>query len=147
MTAILIDQFPGDPDDYYRILHAVIEQAGIPDVEYGTAREMRGARIFKGPDETATTFVVQDPVQLARILAYRFGNNFYVSIRSEYTNGASKRIEKGYWRYLDEVQSNCFDEVIKRAIKRALALYMEAEQVEVPKSLNPEDVFIVAPGE
>lgn len=150
MSATLFDHFAGNALELYELVKTEVSTYGIPNLEFATDSEtakLPGGSFFKGAKmEEAPCLVVHDGFSKVNILAYSFGENFYVgTIDGFASTDAYSRYERDALDYLEEVRRGCFIELVNRALNDALAKYLESKGRAAPPSLNPAQVFRIEP--
>lgn len=140
---ILIDDFNGEPKEFYQLVKEEVQKREVPDVTFSDDIEARAKKggWFSGT-ETTSTLIVANKIQSVKVLAYRYGRSFLVSTRSYWTDRKFAEQEaEGKLLWLEEAYSGCFAETVNRAMRTALSQYLQKRQVAVPANLDPKEVF------
>lgn len=150
MSATLFDHFSGDPLELYELVKAELSTYGIPNLDFDTDVEtakLPGGSFFKGATtEEAPCLVAHDGFTKVIVLAYSFGENFYVGTQDGFAStDAYSRFQEDALEYLEEVRRGCFVELVNRGLNAALEKYLQSKGRAAPPNLNPLNVFTVKP--
>ncbi len=141
MALILVDEFEGDPKEFYEQVKEEVKKREIPAVKFKEKSEFRSKGWFSG-SEVAPTLSVGDETSEVLVFAYQYGRSFHVSTRAYWQSiKMAQREREGKLLYLEEVRSGCFTENVNRAVRTALEDHLKKRKAPVPPTLNPKNVF------
>ena len=139
--AILLDAFPGDPQELYELVVEEVHKREIPGVQITGATERRSKGWFAA-GEVVPSLTIADSEHKVMLLAYQFGRSFHVSTRAYWQKvKMAERERDGKLVFLEEVRSGCFSETVNRAVRAALVRHMGKRSAPVPSELDPKDIF------
>lgn len=135
---ILVDDFSGDPDEFYKLVQQQIQSCAIPGIKFGIDW-VAGKKTGWFSRQKIKALVVHDKLNREVIVAFPYGNGFAVATRSFWQDYGMKEKEKqGKLTWGEEMDSSLFAESVDRAVREALALYVEQDARTAPKGLREE---------
>ena|ERR1044071_515323 len=134
-TQFLFDDFFGNPEEFYSLVIEEINQRELPDkVEYKWLEEAESEKRLFNKGDKAKSLQVAFKTEWMVIFAYQIGKCFFVSTR------LTKRFHDAQAStYLYDIIMHCFETVVERSTKRALARHLESRRAPVPKFLAAND--------
>jgi hypothetical protein len=139
--SILIDEFDGDPGEFYGLVQEEVKKREIPGCRFKDSSEFRSRGWFSA-GETAPSISVETEEYRVMVLAYRYGRSFSVSTQAYWQKPKMAEKERsGKLWFLEEVRSGAFSETINRSVRAALVRHMEKHSAPIPAGLNPKEVF------
>lgn len=145
---ILIDDLRGDTKAVFQLIQQEVTKREIPDVSFSKGSQIRAKKgglmgALTAGDEQVTSLVIGDKIQKVEVMAYQFGRSFMISARASWLDRKfAAADEMGKLMWLEEAFSGCFTESVYRAIRAAVAQYLQESQKPIPPSLDPKEIFV-----
>jgi hypothetical protein len=134
-TQVLIDNFAGNPDEFYSLVIEEINLRELPDkVEYRWVEEAESDKRLFNKGDKAKALQIVFKTQWMVVFAYPLGKTFFVSARV-----VNRFHDPETTTYLYDVIMHGFETVVERSTKKALARHMENKQAPIPKFLAAND--------
>ncbi len=133
---VLIDDFRGDPQEFYNLVVEEINKRELTDVKYDWVQEVESTKMFFNKGDKTQALRISFRGHSMNVLGYQIGGSFHASARTSVA--PTTKVTTGF---LYETIMDCFEEVVKRSVRAALARHLEARSVPVPHDLNPREVF------
>lgn len=128
----LIDNFIGDSEELYSLVIEEIKRS-LPDVEFGWSEEVEKPDKWLDKGQKVRMLSVTFRYERVFVFALQVGMSFFVSTRD-----AFRKTDR---TYIQNVYLTCFDTIVSRSTRKALARYLESRKHPVPGFLLPEDIF------
>lgn len=145
---ILIDDLKGDTKGLFHLIQQEVTKREVPDVAFSKGSQIRAKKgglmgALTGGDEEVPSLVMADKIQKVEVLAYQFGRSFMISARASWLDKKfAAADEMGKLMWLEEAFSGCFTESVYRAVRAAVAQYLQQAQRPIPPSLDPKEIFV-----
>lgn len=174
----LIYTFDGDPEAFYNLLTTNLHQYDMPNIAAELIqlrggpsvgfvalkllhklirfnvvfRWILGWLIPKEPPKAELgdrALSLYNDVHRATIIAYRYGNNFYISATYEWVSPQVAKYQEELidndWRSpIAEIEEVCFNSVVRHLVKTTLKEYVEDSGEDLSPHLDPETAFAIA---
>jgi hypothetical protein len=131
---VLIGNFKGDPEEVYDFVTEEVKRWELPEVTFGWGEEVESKKLFRA-GEKARSLRIGYRGSRFDVLCLQVGRGFLVSLRQTIKDERDKA------GFIHEITVGCFEEIVRRATRKALKRHLEAEKTEVPEGLDPAEVF------
>jgi len=131
---VLIDDFKGDPEEVYDFVTEEVKRRELEGITFDWWEEVESTKLLRSGAK-ARALRIAFRGNKFNVLCLQVGRGFLVSLRQ------TQKREEDKAGFIHEITVGCFEEIVRRATRRALKRHLEAEKARVPEGLDPAEVF------